>query len=266
MLFCPFHENSHTPALSIHLEEGVWHCFGCGEKGSLERLYKLMGERMDDGLYLQRMARRASEPETSNSPNLAPVAKDYCESLRGSERGRGLFHDYAKQRGILPEVAEHYAIGYEGKMDALALPYWDEEGRVTGIKFRHSDGGKSSFSGSTYGLYGLGDVLGASDVIICEGESDTHHLWGRLHGRSDIRVCGTSGSPNDESRWTRYALSLMFARRIWLAHDADDAGDACATVAMRVLGEDRCVRARPTRGKDICEHMMNGGSIHELGI
>jgi hypothetical protein len=35
---CPFHDDR-NPSLSINLETGVWHCFGCKEKGSIEKFY-----------------------------------------------------------------------------------------------------------------------------------------------------------------------------------------------------------------------------------
>ena len=38
MALCPFHED-HNPSLSINPERGTFHCFGCGESGSLFDFY-----------------------------------------------------------------------------------------------------------------------------------------------------------------------------------------------------------------------------------
>lgn len=37
---CPFHED-HAPSLSLHLEKGFFHCFGCGASGSFKKFLEL---------------------------------------------------------------------------------------------------------------------------------------------------------------------------------------------------------------------------------
>ena len=39
MVACPYHQEK-TPSLSISLEKGIFHCFGCGEKGTIAKLFK----------------------------------------------------------------------------------------------------------------------------------------------------------------------------------------------------------------------------------
>jgi hypothetical protein len=41
---CIFHEPDRTPSLSVDLDRGVFHCFGCGEQGGLRRFASLVGE------------------------------------------------------------------------------------------------------------------------------------------------------------------------------------------------------------------------------
>lgn len=264
MLHCPFHEDR-TPSFSIHLEEGVWHCFSCSRVGNLESLYRLLHERMDDGLYFQRIARRAADPEIETTHNFSPVSNAFVGGL-GTKGGTSLVAGYVLGRRLDKKTVKHYGIGYDTERDALSLPYWDNEGRVTGIKFRHRNGFKSALPGSRFGIYGLGDVLGKSDVIICEGESDTHTLYSRLPERDGLGICGTSGASVSRTQWEHFSIHFLFARRIWLVYDADEAGDKCAEDAMRVLGSDKCIRIRPLRGKDISEHLMNGGTLDEVKL
>lgn len=40
---CPFHQER-TPSLSINLEKGVFHCFGCGAGGGVKKFAELVGE------------------------------------------------------------------------------------------------------------------------------------------------------------------------------------------------------------------------------
>src|SRR5262245_13752103 len=39
---CPFHQER-TPSFSVHLEKGVWHCFGCDQSGGVKRFAELVG-------------------------------------------------------------------------------------------------------------------------------------------------------------------------------------------------------------------------------
>jgi hypothetical protein len=79
-----------------------------------------------------------------------------------------------------------------------------------------------------------------------------------------VGVCGVAGANVSERTWELYSLDLLFAKRILVAFDSDDAGDAGAATAMRVLGAERSRRARPTLGKDIGDHVLAGGTISEL--
>src|SRR5262249_6498954 len=43
LVLCLFHQEK-TPSLSINLEKGVFHCFGCGLSGGVKRFAELVGE------------------------------------------------------------------------------------------------------------------------------------------------------------------------------------------------------------------------------
>jgi hypothetical protein len=43
---CLFHAE-HTPSLSVDLDAGVFHCFGCGEQGGVLRFAELVGEALE---------------------------------------------------------------------------------------------------------------------------------------------------------------------------------------------------------------------------
>ncbi len=45
---CPFHEDN-RPSLSVNLESGLWHCFGCGKKGNSGQFAELVGESSERG-------------------------------------------------------------------------------------------------------------------------------------------------------------------------------------------------------------------------
>lgn len=283
-LLCPLHDEN-TPSFSVHLDSGLWQCFGCGQTGNIDKLARLLGEELDDETRQDILIRSLSITPEDSRRNFAPVANGYIQALETSDAGQALLRDYLDRRGLPRSVADDFGLGYDESRRCLAFPYWDS-GTVTGIKLRAPDASKYSYTDSTYGLYNVDDLRGKPVVVIGEGESDTHTLWshvdrvdigdssGRLDGphardggtpNSHIGIGGTSGAVKSERLWSLWALDLLFARKIYVCYDADDAGDSAFNVAARTLG-DKVIRVRPTRGVDITEHVMNGGTLEELGL
>jgi hypothetical protein len=60
LVACIFHQDG-TPSLSVDLDDGLFHCFGCGAQGGVRQLAELVGESgADDG----RPRAPAREPES----------------------------------------------------------------------------------------------------------------------------------------------------------------------------------------------------------
>lgn len=266
MFHCPFgHEDRH-PSLSVHRDEGLFYCFSCGSKGNLEQLYRQLGEELDEEQRYTLLARSVfREPE--QPPNFAALANRHRRELSGAE-GRVAWKLFAKSRDIRDVAADHFNVGYSPEKRALAFPYWTDDGKVTGIKYRHRDGSKTSESGGQRSIYNVSDIIGAPVILLCEGESDTIAAWSVLHGRNTtaVAVCGSPGAGVSEKTWANWGVDFLFARTIYVAFDGDDAGSKGGETAMRVLGGERCVRIIPTRGKDLAEHILKGGSLGELGV
>lgn len=269
MFLCPLHDED-TPSFSIHRDTGLYFCFGCGQGGNIEKLARILGNGLDEETrqdILIRSLAAGSEPRA----DLTPVAS---RNVTGLQSGRGwqALRDYLEARRLPDSVAEHFGLGFDESRSCLSFPYWDNE-RVSGIKLRAADGSKYSVSDSTYGLYNVDDVRGKAVVVIGEGESDTHQLWFRLSNAEGLRggrgtevaVGGTSGAVKSERLWQLWALDLLFARKVFIAYDADDAGSQGFAVAQRVL-RDKVIRITPTKGVDITEHVLNGGTLDEIGL
>jgi CHC2-type zinc finger protein len=73
LLRCPFHADR-TPSLSVDLEAGVFHCFGCGEQGGFKRFAELVGEAIPAGPL-------ATQPRT-------PLEEARAELLQAARRER----------------------------------------------------------------------------------------------------------------------------------------------------------------------------------
>lgn len=261
MLHCPFHEDR-TPSFSIHLEEGVWHCFSCQDSGTLKSLYRRLGEEVDTSVRLYQAKRDAEEPEVQGK-DFSPLSNAHIRGL-STRQGEDFLDDFCSSRGILRESAELYGLGYDTERDALAFPYRDEHGRVTGIKYRYRNGFKASEPGSHYGIFGVEHVVGKERVIICEGESDTLRVATECGGA--YGVGGTSGASVSQAQWSKFAIHFLFAKRVYLLYDGDEAGRKATDTAMSVLGNDKYRVLSLPDGMDACDYLSDGGTLQEAGL
>ena len=129
---CPFHKED-TPSFSVDREEGLFNCFGCGEKGNIAQLImklKSIGfrEAMDflktyrapisnikpidekDSGALEELAPAVNPPlSLPTSFNLLTISEYYHKRLYENPKAI----EYLKQRGFkTPELYERYQIGF----------------------------------------------------------------------------------------------------------------------------------------------------------
>lgn len=258
LLLCPFHSED-SPSFSIHLNEGLWQCFGCGERGGLKKLYSKFGESMSRDTYHD-MLINSLKIDNIDKKNFASIAIASQSAAQSSKE----VMQYISSRPISADAIRHFGLGWSNSKGAISIPYWDD-GIVTGIKYRYASGKKTSETGSTFGIYNVDDIRAKRNVVICEGESDTHAMWSLLRDRNGFGVAGISGGNHSQSTWALWAIDMMYAETVYIALDADEVGEAGYETATAVLGE-KCVRIRPTHGKDISEHIINGGYFAELGL
>jgi DNA primase len=257
-LLCPLHRERNK-SFSINLEEGVWICFACGQRGNYESLCRRLGEPIDGDYRIARALRDAAR-EPIEQRNLTPLANHlHRNALRG--RGLEVVKTFLESRQSSLEAIDVFSLGYSEESGAICFPYPDNDGVVRGIKYRFGDGSKSAESGSRFDAFHPELGVGKEKVYVFEGESDTICGWSRLGDHDG--VIGTSGAGLSEAQWERMAILFIFARMVILVYDADDAGDRCAEIGLRVLGE-KARRGRPTRGKDFSDHVLAGGTVEEL--
>jgi DNA primase len=262
MVRCPFHEDR-TPSLSLDLVRGLFICFQCGEKGTIEYLAARLNKPIDPTAAVRQRLEYV-EPERQDFSSLAERLHE--QALRARPKA---IVEYILGRGLDPEAFRHFRLGWDGSR--ISMPYYDGA-TVPAVRYRGPGPRKSFEEFSRRCIYNVNDIRGAESVILCEGESDTHAVWSRLASPGlwwyNVGVAGIpgvgQGQPSQET-WELWLLDLMGAKRVYIAFDADDAGDAGAIIPMAILG-DKAVRVRPTKGKDMAEHLMNGGTLSEAGL
>jgi DNA primase len=125
---CPFHQEK-TPSFYVSRDRQMWHCFGCGEGGDLFS-FVMKIEGLDFREALRLLADRAGvklpeyRPEEVSERRrlmdaLALSARFYSAFLKDAPQA-GKAREYVSSRGIKPELAERFGIGYApGEWDGL---------------------------------------------------------------------------------------------------------------------------------------------------
>lgn len=253
MVHCPFHEDR-RPSLSLSLTKGVWFCHACAKGGGIRRLAQLLGGDLDAADLAVRTL--SLEPETPE-PDFSEIANRH---LGDAHLGQKLITDYLVDKRLDYEVQFEFRLGYDKQRNAISIPYFDGD-EVRSIQYRYPDGSKNQETGGKRILYHVDSARGAPEVVVCEGESDTHRVWSELKVY-DMAVIGVPGAASGNKRWDLWSLDLLWAERVWIAFDADEAGDKGAETAMRALG-DKARRLRPEGGNDWCDPNTDWEKFHE---
>lgn len=260
MVHCPLHEDR-RPSLSLNLTKGVWWCHACGKGGGVRRLAQMLGGDLDAADLAVRTLRL--EPDKPD-PDFGAHARDCADFLSEFGNWPVVVLDYLNKKKLPTNVVTEFDLGYDEERGAMSFPYWDN-GRCLSIQYRYPDGSRSQESGGKRGLYNVDALRGAEYVVLCEGESDTHRMWAELQmwGHTDIAVGGVPGAASGNKRWELWSLDLLWAERIVIAFDADEAGDKGADQALRALG-DKAVRLRPEGGNDWCDDNTDWSWLSDL--
>ncbi len=139
--FCPFHENTKTPAFAVFPDSGTWRCFGqCNEGGDVFR-YVMKKEGLDFPQALQFLAEKAGieleplTPEKKEHEELKDRLKTLLEEsvifyhhhLLNTSAGKPAL-EYLIKRGISQKSIEDFGLGYApGQWDA-AFNYFTKKG------------------------------------------------------------------------------------------------------------------------------------------
>lgn len=135
---CPFHQEK-TPSFYVVPDKQIFHCFGCSKGGDVFR-FLMEAEHLTFPEAIRQLARRAGvaipiekDPEYEKKARVYQIldeaAKFYTAQLH--QAGGKLAREYLKQRGITPETAARFRLGYApDTWDALALALGKNAERV----------------------------------------------------------------------------------------------------------------------------------------
>lgn len=178
-----------------------------------------------------------------------------------------------KDRGISSEALESFRlgvvrdplVGHETYRNRLTFPYLTPSG-ITTIRFRYlgAPGDHSkflSFAGDEARIYNSGALMGAEEVYICEGETDTIAAW-----EAGLPAVGFPGAEiwSSRDKETGYIRGTIFSRvfqnrKVTVLADNDDqgAGKEFADDVFRYLGG--CAIIMMDHGFDVSKYVQLNG-------
>jgi len=186
---CPFHDDHH-PSLSIQSDSGMYRCYACGATGSVFDLYsKIHG--LDFKKSIQELTIQAGLSNEYTNPS--------TDAVKSKEVDR---HEYKDADGNVLYLRLRYEPGEDGRSK----------------KYYFYDPSTNAWKRPCAPvLYNLPNVVGASTVIICEGErkADVLIKWGMV---------GTSFDSGAESKITDAMVTVLTGKSIIIVPDNDESG------------------------------------------
>lgn len=208
---CPVHQEK-TPSFSVDLKTGKCHCFSCGFDGNYTSLYAHI-HGLDTNEAFKQICKE----------NHIDLNQDQ-QPAKPKEPARYNLETYATKKKLPLSFLEQFfnlsTHTYKDGGQAVKIPYYDLEGKVSAIRFRHDPKSDRRFTwskGAKTCLYGLNffeSIKESGSVILVEGESDTQTLT--FLGFNALGVPGASTFQSSEA-------NLLQDLKIYI-HVENDAG------------------------------------------
>jgi DNA primase len=140
--FCPFHENTRTPAFVVFSDTGTWRCFGqCNEGGDVFK-YVMKREGCDFAEALRFLADKAGVQLRQPSPEEQASAEEhdqlralleeavtfYRHNLFNTPAGRSALAYLREKRGLADSTIEAFGLGYAPNAWEAAVQYFRAKG------------------------------------------------------------------------------------------------------------------------------------------
>lgn len=138
---CPFHDD-HSPSFCINVQNGLFICYACGEKGTFWQFLTKMGMRPEEirfnyGKTIQDLKKNQPPPPDPTKPEVVmPPNKHLPEDLVG------LFKrcpDKLTDEGFQEKVLLEFGVGVDLVNQRITFPLRDLEGNLVGISGRALD-------------------------------------------------------------------------------------------------------------------------------
>ena len=251
---CPFHDDR-NPSFCIEAGKPWWRCFGCGAHGDAIALVQLVRRlTFPEALSFlsggpsggDRPRRPRKPPASATRPVSLPSADEEARQARMLglvvEAERRLWEPEGRRslealraRGLDDATIRIARLGYAdpfpgSRFRGIVVPWFSSTG-VELVKIRQPRGVEPRYAEiyrrrpTVYPPTPLAYLPDHGDVVVVEGEFDALVLGQALASLATVITTGSASSRPDDEVLRQLDLSL----RVFVATDADDAGDRCAS-------------------------------------
>ena len=264
IIFCPYHNNSRTPAGEVSKESGLFFCFGCQQTSELQELImKTTGRSYFESIRFIKSKEKETNIEDLVNKKLYKPKEfiQYDELLikrlnnQALESPRAL--RYFEGRKITKQSIEKFSLGFSEKQDMVTIPVQSPEGMTIGFVARTIEG--KDFK-NTPGLpkskilFNLHRVKSSKVVYVVESSFDAIRL--DQVGFPAVATLGANVSSVQMQLLEKYFSDVI------LVADNDEAGSVMIDRILGKIGSKVSVVKIDQKYKDIGE--MSDEEIKKL--
>lgn len=220
LVMCPFHENARTPSCCINVSKGLFVCYSCGEKGTLQ----VMADRIRKPLtaHYSTGDLRGQLAQFDKVVEVKVYSADFLDRFKSGQP-----HRYWLQRGLSRQTIKDWQLGYDAQADAVTIPIRSVKGEVLGVVRRLTHNPKQGprylypkgfkISWHLFGAHMADKVENKGKLVITEGAIDCLAMWEA--GQPAVALLGAQLHPHQLT-----LLSSLGYDDLVLFLDRDEAG------------------------------------------
>jgi DNA primase len=264
IIYCPYHNNSRTPAGEVAKDSGLFFCFGCQTTKNLEEFIMFTTGRsyFETARYIKSKETETNiETAVNKAMYAAPDFVQYDEVLikrltnQALESPRAM--RYYSGRSITEDSVKKFSLGYSEKQDMVTIPVHSPDGMTIGFVGRSVEGKEFK---NTPGLpkskvlFNLHRVKTSSTIYVVESSFDAIRL--DQVGFPAVATLGANVSASQIKLLEKYFNSVV------LVADNDDAGAIMKDKLIEKLGSLVSVVTIDKKYKDIGD--MDDSAIRSI--
>ena len=253
IIFCPYHNNTRTPAGEVSKESGLFFCFSCQQTAELQELImKMTGRSYFESIRFIKSKEKETNIEDLVNKKLYKPKEfiQYDELLIKRLNNQALDSPralrYFEGRKITKNSIEKFDLGYSEKQDMVTIPVQSPDGMTIGFVARTVEGKEFK---NTPGLpkskvlFNLHRIKTSSKVYVLESSFDAIRI-----DQVGFPAVATLGANVSSSQ---IELLKKYFNEICIIADNDDAGNTMANKIIDKIGSKAYMIKLNSKYKDI---------------
>jgi DNA primase len=253
IIFCPYHNNTRTPAGEVSKESGLFFCFSCQQTVELQELImKMTGRSYFESIRFIKSKEKETNIEDLVNKKLYKPKEfiQYDELLIKRLNNQALDSPramrYFEGRQIFKRSVEKFSLGYSEKQDMVTIPVQSPDGMTIGFVARTVEGKEFK---NTPGLpkskilFNLHRVKQSNKVYVVESSFDAIRI-----DQVGFPAVATLGANVSSSQ---IELIKKYFNDVYIVSDNDNAGNTMANKLIDKIGSKAYIIKLNSKYKDI---------------